>query len=60
MVAFVAAKATGIESMADVVGMGAPIDLHFGKDIGLINLLHLGDSFLDCVSLNLVNLWILL
>src|SRR5512135_1749161 len=60
VIAFVAAKTTGKERVANVIGMGAPIDFHFGKDIGLINLLHLPDPLLDGFSPRLINFWVFL
>src|SRR6266511_5708657 len=60
VISFVTAKATRIEGMADVVAMGAPINFHFRKDIGLINLLHLSYGLSNCVPLRLINFLILL
>jgi hypothetical protein len=60
VISFVAAKTAGKERVPDIVGMGAPIDLHFGKDIGLVNLLNLANGFIDRVPSFLVNLGILL
>jgi len=45
--------------MADVVGMGAPVDFHLGKDVGLINFLYLRDRLLDRVAPGFVNLRVL-
>ena len=59
MVALVTTKTTRIEGVADVVGVGAPIDFHFGKDIGLVNLLNLADGFINRLPSLFVNLWIL-
>lgn len=59
VISIVAAKTAGKYSMADVIGMGAPVDLHLGEDIGPINPLHLRDGLLDCFPLRWIYLWIL-
>src|SRR5678815_5493009 len=46
--------------MADIVGMGAPIDFHLRKNIGLVNLLHLSNGLSNRLALGLINLGILL
>ena len=45
--------------MADIVGVGAPVDFHFGEDIGLIDSLHLGDGLFNRLPLGRVELRIL-
>jgi len=45
--------------MADVVRVGAPVDFHFRKDIGLIDSLHLGDDFFNRLPLGRIKLRIL-
>jgi len=55
MIAVMAAKATRIKRMANIIRMRAPIDFHFGKDIRLINFLHFDDRFSDRLPLFLVN-----
>jgi hypothetical protein len=55
----VAAETARKYGMADVVGMSAPVDFHLRKDIAPIDLLHLGDGFLDCFPLPWIYLGIL-
>ena len=56
VISLVTAKATRIERMADIIGMGAPIDFHLRKNIGLVNLLHLSNGFSNRLALGLINL----
>ena len=59
VISIVATETAGKYSMADVVGMSAPVDFHLRKDIAPIDLLHLGDGLLDCFSLPWIYLGIL-
>src|SRR5580658_1809602 len=44
VISVVATEATGRDFVADVVRVNAPVGLHFGKEIVLINLLRFGNQ----------------
>ena len=47
MIPLMAAEATRVERMTDVVGMGAPVHLHLRKHVSLIEPLDLGNRIFD-------------
>ena len=51
MFPLVTAEAAEIYGVADVVRMGTPVHFHLGKDVRLIDPLHLRDSLLDSFPL---------
>lgn len=59
VISFMATKAAGIQCMADVVWVSAPVDLHLGENIGAINSFDLGNRLFDGLAFGLVHLWIL-
>ena len=55
----VATEASRVVEVPEVVGVGLPVHFHFGKDVGLVQPLHLGDSGLDRLALAGVEMGIL-